>query len=111
MTEELLGEVLDEHERPRESVREESEGVALVRADTPVQEVNRVLGLELAVSPEYTTLGGLLMHESGKILKPGEVVQLNDDISVEVIEATSRQIKRVRIRLPRVSQPTPRASL
>jgi putative hemolysin len=109
MTEELLGEVLDEHERPRESVREESEGVALVRADTPVQEVNRVLGLELAVSPEYTTLGGLLMHESGTILKPGEVVQLHDDVSVEVVEATSRQIKRVRIRLPRASQPTRRA--
>ncbi len=99
IAEELLGEVLGEHEKPAEAIRRDAGGSALVRADTPVQEVNRQLGTDLPVSPDYSTLAGLLMHESGQILRAGEE-QLVDGVRIEVVEATPRQVKRVRLHLP-----------
>jgi putative hemolysin len=99
IAEALLGEVLSEHEKPAEAIRREDDGSALVRADTPVQEVNRQLGSDLPVSPDYSTLSGLLMHESGQILRAGEEL-LVDGVRIEVVESTQRQVKRVRLHLP-----------
>ena len=70
-----------------------------VRADTPVQEINRALGIELPVSPEYATISGLLMHVSGNIMRVGEQITVAD-IGFEIVEATARQVKEVRLRLP-----------
>ena len=64
-----------------------------------VQEVNRQLGTELPVSPDYSTLSGLLMHESGQILRAGDDL-LVDGVRLEVVEATPRQVKLVRLSLP-----------
>ncbi|MEO8195095.1 MAG: hemolysin family protein [Thermoanaerobaculia bacterium] len=99
IAEELLGEILSENEKPEEAMLRDADGFALVRADTPVQEVNRKLGTELSVSSDYSTLSGLLMHESGKILRAGEEL-LVDGVRFEVIEATPRQVKVVRVHLP-----------
>ena len=99
IAEELLGEILSENEKPEEAMLQDAEGCALVRADTPVQEVNRELGTELSVSSDYSTLSGLLMHESGKILRAGEEL-LVDGVRFEVIKATPRQVKVVRVHLP-----------
>jgi CBS domain containing-hemolysin-like protein len=97
IAEELLGDILDEHERPFEQVRVQPDGTYLVRADIPIQELNRALDIELAISPDYATLSGLLMHASGRIMKKGEQTSV-EDIACEVIEATPRQVKWVRIR-------------
>ncbi len=99
IAEELLGEVLSEHEQREEAIRREQPGCALVRADTPLQEVNRVLGVELPLSPDYATLSGLLMHKSGRILRAGQDLAV-EDIRMEVVEATPRQVKLVRLHLP-----------
>jgi len=97
IAEELLGEVLNEYDRPLEAIREEAPGVALVRADTSIQDLNRALDVELEVSHEYATLSGLLMHKSMHIMKPGEQLTV-DDVRFEVVDATPRQVKLVRIR-------------
>jgi putative hemolysin len=107
IAEELLGDILSEHDRPSESIREERPGVALVRADTPIQEINRELDLELELSHEYATLSGLLMHASTRIMQPGEKLTI-DDIEFEVIEGTPRQVKLVRVvHGPALSEPSP----
>jgi putative hemolysin len=94
---ELLGEILNENERPIETIHHEGPGVALVRADTSIQELNRTLGTQFDTSHEYTTLSGLLMHHSGSIMQAGEVLTI-DGVELKVVEATPRQIKRVRVR-------------
>jgi putative hemolysin len=99
IAEELLGDILDEHERGLERIREEAPGVALVRADTPIQDVNRQLGTALAVSPDYATLSGLLMEASSRIMKPGEQLSIGP-VDFEVIDATPRQVKLLRMRFP-----------
>lgn len=99
IAEEILGKILSENELPAEATLRDGEGHALVRADTPVQELNRELGLELPVSPDYSTLSGLLMHTSGKILQVGDETTV-DGVRFKVLEATPRQVHRVRILLP-----------
>jgi putative hemolysin len=96
IAEELLGEILDEYERPLEAIHKEGPGVVLVRADTPIQEVNRAIGTDFEISHEYATLSGLLMHASARIMRPGERLQLGD-VEFEVVEATPRQVKWVRV--------------
>jgi putative hemolysin len=71
--------------------------VALARADTPIQDVNRKLGLDLPVSADYATLSGLLMESSSRIMKVGEELELGP-VAFEVLDATPRQVKLVRIR-------------
>ncbi len=99
IAQELVGKILSENDSPEETIVREADGSVLVRAATPVQEVNRELGIELPVSPDYSTLSGLLMQVSGKILRAGEVLRV-DGVPFEVIEATPRQVQLVRILLP-----------
>jgi len=96
IAEEILGEMLDEHEEPSETLRWEQPGVALIRADTSIQDLNRELGTDFEVSSEYATLSGLLMHTSGRILKTHERLRV-EEIEFEVVEATARQVKLVRV--------------
>jgi putative hemolysin len=103
IAEELLGEILSENEQPAEAILREPDGAALLRADTPVQEINRALGTELSVSPDYSTLSGLLMHASGRILRAGEET-IVDGVRFEVVEATPRQVKLVRVHLAAASR-------
>jgi putative hemolysin len=94
---ELLGDILSENEQPIETIHHEGPSVALVRADTSVQDLNRALGTDFDPSHEYTTLSGLLMHRSGRIMQAGEQLTI-DGVDLEVVEATPRQIKLVRVR-------------
>lgn len=96
IVEELVGEILEEHERPVDLIQSEAEGVALVRAETSVQEVNRRLGIDLPISPDYATLSGLLMHSSARIMRPGERILIHG-ATIEVIDAGPRRVKLVRI--------------
>jgi putative hemolysin len=105
IAEELIGDVLDEYEPPDESIRQEGPGVSLVRASTPIQDVNRALGTELEVSDEYATLSGLLMHASMRIMRPMEKITLGN-VELEVVEATPRQVKLVRLRRQEPQPPT-----
>jgi CBS domain containing-hemolysin-like protein len=83
---------------PIETIHHKGPGVALVRADTSIQDLNRALGTEFETSHEYTTLSGLLMHQSGRIMQAGELLSI-DGIELEVVEATPRHVKRVRVRV------------
>jgi putative hemolysin len=100
IAEELLGEILEEHEELPEWIRAEAKERVLVRADALVHELNRELDLDLPESSDYATLGGLLMHMSGCILQKGQRMRLAGNVEAEVVEATKRQVKRVRLHLP-----------
>lgn len=97
IAEELLGDILDEHERPFAQVRKEDDESFLVRADITIQELNRELKTDFEVSADYATLSGLLMHESGRIMRPGERLTV-ERLECEVIDATPRHVKLVRAR-------------
>ncbi len=98
--EELVGEILDEHDLEETLVWEEEGGGLLADGRLPDEEVAERFGVVL---PEgrYETLAGLITHILGRLPEPGEVVLL-DTLEMTVQEADDRRVHRVRLR--RVTQ-------
>ncbi len=97
VVEELVGEIYSENDVPVERVRREPDGAFLVAGDAPVHEVNRVLELSLPESGFYTTIAGLCLHLAGRIPEATEVLSVGD-LTIEIVEATRRRVRRVRLR-------------
>ncbi|MFH0899585.1 MAG: hemolysin family protein [Pseudomonadota bacterium] len=101
LVEELVGEILSEHEP--DQIRREPDGTALVQGTVPIREVNRELDLELPEGEDWTTIAGLVLTLTGVVPQQGKRITIQDGTILEVVEATSQQVVRVRVRP--VSQP------
>jgi putative hemolysin len=108
LLEELVGEILSEAEDPQELFQREPSGSAVVRGDVPVREVNRALGLDLPEGGDYTSVGGLCVALAGAVPERGTRLRSPDGSELEVLEASPRVVRRVRI-TPRADS-TPTAS-
>jgi putative hemolysin len=105
LVEELVGEITSEHqpEQPAAFTRE-ADGAVVVQALLPVRDVNRELGIELPELEGATTIGGLCTELAGsRIPQKGEQFALDDGTRIEVVEASHRRVRLVRIRLPRAA--------
>ncbi|TNC48959.1 HlyC/CorC family transporter [Rubellimicrobium rubrum] len=106
LLETVVGEIDDEHDIAEpEHVSRESEGVWVVDGTTPIEEFEEVLGMDLTAheeidAEEVDTLGGLVFLLAGHVAKTGEVIVHPDGPIFEVLDADSRRVKRLRIRLP-----------
>jgi putative hemolysin len=99
LVEELVGEIFHEREAKAEPVRAEADGSFLVDGRTGVRDVNRSLELELPEDPAYSTVAGLVLHRLGRIPAAGETfVEEEAEVSLEVVESTSRRVAKVRLR-------------
>ncbi|MCL4731640.1 MAG: hemolysin family protein [Planctomycetes bacterium] len=65
-------------------------------ADVDIDELNARLQLELPNTPEYNSLGGLILHRIGRLAQVGDVVECGD-VKLTVKDADDRRIKRVLI--------------
>ncbi len=106
IVEELLGEVLTEGESHEEQVRLESDGVFLVDARVAVHELSRIIAANLPEDPSWATIAGLVLAKAHQIPRPGDRVRLTDEVQAEVVEATLRQVLKVRIRVERAPAST-----
>lgn len=100
VVEEIVGEVSDEHdhdepERYAQGGDETEWTVAgLMRPD----EIRRELGVIVPESPDYETLGGLIMDELGKLPHEGDVVETGG-VRLEVLELDGRRVESVRLKV------------
>jgi magnesium and cobalt transporter len=93
--EEIVGEIEDEFDSDEELIHELGDGTFLVDARCDIEEVNEEVGCILP-DEDYESLGGFIIAELGHIPKPGEVIE-NGGYRLEVVEATPRRIKTVRL--------------
>lgn len=100
ITEELIGEILGEHEHPEPVAKAEPDGRFLIQGATPVHEINRELDIALPQGPGWSTLAGLLINEAQRIPEPGTKIALENGIEAEVVESDPTRIMAVRLRLP-----------
>jgi len=96
VVEELVGEITDEHEEREQPVVPEPGGTFLADAQAKVHEVVEAVGRELPEG-DYETLAGVLLEKLGRIPRTGEKVEL-PGLTVEVVAADRRRVKRVRLR-------------
>ena len=98
LLEELVGEIFDEHDRPLESIRPAGPDSVIVAGTAHIREVSRALEIDLPDDGSWTTIGGLVLTLAGRMPRTGESFETAGGICLDVVDATPRRIRFVRIR-------------
>lgn len=95
--EELVGDISDEHE-PQEPamLKRISDTVAEADARVYIDELNRVMGLNLPEGAGFDTLGGFVSTTIGRIPQRGASFEFNN-VKYTVLDAEPQKVNRVRI--------------
>jgi len=97
LLEEIVGEIQDEYDAEEPTVEEIGDDEYLFDARVPLDEVNKLLDVEL---PEEggDTLGGFIYSQLGKVPAVGDTITY-ESVAVEVLSVAGRRIKQVRARI------------
>ncbi len=93
--EEIMGEIVDEHEEQLQKINAVAPGVYIVDARTDIDDLNDELGLELP-KERYDTVAGLLLRRFGRVPRAGEETELLR-VRFLVEEANVYGVTRVRL--------------
>jgi CBS domain containing-hemolysin-like protein len=93
LLEEIVGPIFDEHDQPDRPVADE--GGTLLDGSMPISQFNAEFDASLD-DTDYTTLGGLLFGQLGRLPRPGDVVQVGG-FSFEVVSMAGRRVETVRL--------------
>ncbi|HEY8210429.1 MAG TPA: hemolysin family protein [Myxococcaceae bacterium] len=96
--EELVGEIFSEHEAPPELLIRQPDGSALVQGALAVRDVNRALGTGLPEDAGSNSIGGLATVLVGTIPEVGTKLTTSDGSVLEIVEASPRRVKLLRVR-------------
>jgi magnesium and cobalt transporter len=97
--EQIVGEIDDEHDvEDDQTIRKERPREFTVHALTPIDEFNRFFDTRFS-DEEFDTIGGLLMHELGRLPRRGETVKV-DSLEFRILRADRRRIDLLRVTTP-----------
>ncbi|MEO1574420.1 MAG: transporter associated domain-containing protein [Pseudomonadota bacterium] len=106
--EQIVGEIDDEHDIEDEAtITRESDNVYTVRAVTRIDEFNEYFGGDFD-DESYDTVGGLIMHELGRLPRRGENLTIRG-LDFRITRCDRRRIEAVQISVPE-SRPAVRES-
>jgi magnesium and cobalt transporter len=98
--EEIVGEIGDEYDVDEgEGIRKEAERTFSVPALTRIDEFNSVFGTRFA-DEEFDTIGGLVLHELGRMPRRGESIEIGG-VELVVLRADRRRIETLRVQTRR----------
>ncbi|MGH8198712.1 MAG: HlyC/CorC family transporter [Steroidobacteraceae bacterium] len=104
--EEIVGEIADEYDTDEDqTIRRESDRQFVVLALTRVQEFNEYFSTRFS-DEEFDTIGGLVMHQFGRLPRRGEAVTM-DGIEFKVLRADRRRIDQLRVTTAEPVAPRP----
>jgi len=110
LVEEVVGEIEDEHDdQNTDLIVEDPIRGLIASARAPVEEFEKLIGMDLLSDEDdedIDTLGGLVFSLVGRVPVCGELVPHPKGIEFEVLEANSRQIKRLKIHLGKLQLET-----
>ncbi len=100
LLEEIVGPIYDEYDQapaaaPGTVTSSAGSGVPILAGGTEISDVNRLLKLQLD-DADYTTIGGLLFGQLGRLPKVGDRVNLQG-ATFEILEMDGRRVGRVRV--------------
>jgi CBS domain containing-hemolysin-like protein len=97
IVEELVGEIKDEYDAETEPIAVEPDGSVLVAGRVNIERLEQALETDLANAEDVDTVGGLVTTAFGRVPGQGERV-LYKGFELEVVDAESKRVNRVRIR-------------
>jgi magnesium and cobalt transporter len=98
--EQIVGEIGDEYDVDEgEGIRKESERTFAVPALTRIEDFNAAFGTRFS-DEEFDTIGGLVLHELGRMPRRGEAIEIGG-LELKVVRADRRRIETLRVTTPR----------
>lgn len=95
LLEELVGEIIDEKDIDRVSVKRTGKNTILVDGATEIGKINSFLKIKLSGN-ESETISALILDKLGRIPFKGEKIEL-DNLKISIEEATKKTILKVKI--------------
>ncbi|MDP2935885.1 MAG: hemolysin family protein [Dehalococcoidia bacterium] len=95
LLEEIVGEIQDEYDREEPQVQHVSEGEAILDGRVSIADLNELFDIEIP-SDEFDTVGGLVIHQLGKMPSTGDSVSW-DNLSLVIMATSGRRIKKVKV--------------
>lgn len=100
VVEEVVGNIYDEFD-DEITIKKINDNEFIVEGTTPIQEINREIGLELdEENADYDTIAGLLITSLDRFPKVNDILKVEDNVNIitfTVVETLKLQIKRVKI--------------
>ena len=97
--EEIVGDIADEYDiEEDQTIRREAERQYAVHALARIEDFNEYFGSEFS-DEEFDTIGGLVMHQFGRLPKRGESVSI-EGFDFKVLRADRRRIDLLRVTAP-----------
>lgn len=97
LLEEIVGEIRDEFDNEEEeSIKEIDDNRYEVDAMLDIETINKNLNIDLPISEDYESLGGLIMSELGKIPAIGDIVDFQN-VRLVVVEVEKMRVAKVEI--------------
>jgi magnesium and cobalt transporter len=97
--EQIVGEIDDEHDVDDDQpIRQEGDRQFTVHALTPIAEFNEFFGTAFS-DEEYDTIGGLIMHEFGRLPRRGEAIMIGQ-LEFRILRADRRRIDSLKVITP-----------
>ena len=98
--EKIVGQLNDEHDVQQEINNFEilRPGLIVATARLKVEELENITNLKLKqIENEFDTIGGLIMAKAGSVPIKGTAIKINEHMTIEIIDSSSRRINKVKI--------------
>jgi len=96
VTEEIVGEIVDEHDVEETTDKKLSENKFQLSARLDIEEMNKKYSLTLPESDEYETIAGLILHHLEEIPKQDDVISL-EEYRFTIIKVNDTAIQEVQL--------------
>ena len=100
IVEEIVGPIDDEHDEAvaLESYKIIKPGLVIASARVEIEELENVLSVKLKEdNDEFDTIGGLVMAKTGNVPEKGAVININEDVTIEILDSTPKTLKQLKI--------------
>ncbi|MFK4784883.1 hemolysin family protein [Fusobacterium sp. MFO224] len=97
VVEEIFGEIRDEYDKEEDSIKDLGNDEYEIDARLDIETINKELNVDLPISEDYESLGGLILNELDEMAKVGDIVTL-DNIKLKVKEIKKTRISKIILR-------------
>lgn len=94
--EEIVGEIQDEYDEEQPLVEKINENEFVILSSSAISDTNDFLPVPLPESEDYESVGGLIMHVTGRIPETNEIIHI-ENYSFKILKRSKRNIEKVKL--------------
>ncbi|MAT34085.1 MAG: magnesium/cobalt efflux protein [Ponticaulis sp.] len=103
LVETIVGEIEDEHDDDVPYITSRGRGIWEVDARAEIPDFEEDSGLDMSLlefEDDIDTLGGVVFAIAGRVPQRGEIIRHPNGVDMEILDADTRRIRRIRLRCP-----------